>query len=54
MSDVDLLAFGCVVTFIAVAGAYVYLRDCWTLEEPANESEERPAEALEPDFRDVA
>jgi hypothetical protein len=29
MSDANLLAFGCAVTFIAVAGVYVYLRECW-------------------------
>lgn len=27
MTDGGLLIFGCVVTFIALAGAYVYLRD---------------------------
>jgi hypothetical protein len=27
MTDGSLLIFGCVVTFIAIAGAYVYLRD---------------------------
>jgi len=27
MTDQNLLAFGCVVTFIAVAGAYVFIRE---------------------------
>jgi len=27
MTDANLLIFGCVVCFIALAGAYVYLRD---------------------------
>ena len=27
MADVNLLAFGCTVTFIAVAGAYLILRE---------------------------
>jgi hypothetical protein len=27
MTDQNLLAFGCAVTFIAVAGAYVFLRE---------------------------
>ena len=26
MSDRDLLIFGCMVTFIAIGGAYVYMR----------------------------
>jgi hypothetical protein len=28
MTDVDLLVFGCAVSFVACAGAYVYLRTC--------------------------
>ena len=27
MNDLDLLMFGCIVTFIGVAGAYVYVRE---------------------------
>lgn len=30
MSDGNLLALGCAVSFIAVSGFYVYLRECWT------------------------
>ena len=30
MSDASLLSFGCVVTFIAVAGVYVYAREAFT------------------------
>ena len=30
MSDLDLLIFGCVVTFIGAAGAYVYVREAFT------------------------
>jgi hypothetical protein len=44
---VNLLVFGCVVSFVAVAGAYVYLRECWTAQEAPANPEERPA-------RDVA
>lgn len=33
MSDSNLLAFGCVVTFIALSGAYVYMRECFTAAE---------------------
>ena len=29
MSDLSLLLFGCVVSFIAAAGAYVYARECF-------------------------
>ncbi len=31
MSDLSLLLFGCVVTFIAAAGAYVYMENSFTL-----------------------
>jgi hypothetical protein len=33
MSEVNLLGFGCAVSFIAVAGFYVYIRECWTAAE---------------------
>ncbi len=33
MSDVSLLGMGCVVTFIAVAGVYVYMRECYMAED---------------------
>ncbi len=33
VSDSNLLAFGCVVTFIALSGAYVYMRECFTAAE---------------------
>lgn len=40
MSDVNLLVFGCVVTFIGVAGACVYIRECFTAgAEPPRETE---------------
>lgn len=32
MSDVNLLAAGGIVTFISVAGFYVYVRSCWTVK----------------------
>jgi hypothetical protein len=54
MSDTNLLAFGCAVSFIAVAGVYVYLRECWTAEEPPRKPEARPAEAVPANLRDVA
>ena len=41
MSVVNLLVFGCGVTFIAVAGAYVYLRESFTAAERPSEPEAR-------------
>jgi len=35
MSDANLLVFGCVVTFIGVGGAYVYIRESFTAGENA-------------------
>jgi hypothetical protein len=54
MSNVNLLFFGCVVSFIAVAGAYVHLRESWTAQEPSSEPVERPAEVVPESLRDVA
>jgi hypothetical protein len=54
VSDVNLLVFGCVVSFVAVAGAYVYLRECWTAQEPPANPEERPAKVVASNLRDVA
>ena len=53
MSDANLLIFGCAVTFIAIAGAYVYLRERFTGQEqvsPVPRSRERAGRSL----RDVA
>jgi hypothetical protein len=46
MSEVSLLAFGCAVSFIAVAGAYVYLREGFIASERATRP--RTAEATGP------
>ena len=54
MSDVNLLVFGCVVSFIAVAGAYIYLRECWTAEEPPRMPDAKPEEAVSANVREVA
>jgi hypothetical protein len=35
MSDANLMAFGGAVSFIALAGAYAYLRECFTAGEQA-------------------
>jgi len=50
MSDANLLAFGCVVTFIGLAGAYVYVRESFASgEEPA-----RSFDAIEDDVAGAA
>ena len=54
MSDANLLAFGCAVSFVAVAGFYVYLRECWTADEPSNKPEAKSEEAVPEILRDVA
>ena len=54
MSDANLLAFGCAVTFIAVAGVYVYLRESFTAEEPPRKPQARPEEVVPENLRDVA
>ena len=54
MSDINLLAIGCVVSFIAAAGAYVYIRECYTAEERAVKAKVRDADAQSPKLRDAA
>jgi hypothetical protein len=54
MSDINLLVFGCVVSFIAVAGAYVCLRESFTAEEQPRKLEARLEEAEPANLRDVA
>jgi uncharacterized membrane protein len=55
MSDVNLLVFGCVVTFIGVAGAYVYIRESFTAEkERPRASESRISEAVKHEVPDLA
>lgn len=45
MSDSTLLVFGCTVSFIVVAGAYVYLRERFTGEVRPAKSRTSPAKA---------
>jgi hypothetical protein len=53
MSEVNLLIFGCAVSFIAFGGAYVYLRECF--EEKRTEKVRAHVEAHgKPKLRDVA
>ena len=54
MSDISLLLFGCVVSFIAVAGAYVYLRECLAAEEQPMKLEARSEESVTTNLRDLA
>lgn len=55
MSDVNLLVFGCVVTFIGVAGVYVYVRESFMAgAEPPHESKARTADAVESEVSEVA
>jgi hypothetical protein len=54
MSDANLLVAGCVVSFIALAGFYVYLRQCFTDQALASEDPDRSSEQSETRLRDVA
>lgn len=48
MSDGSLLVFGCGVSFVALAGIYVFLRERWSAHAEAREGEktQAPAAAL--------
>lgn len=55
MSDLNLLVFGCVVTFIGVAGAYAYVRESFLAgAEPQRKSETRDTDAIEREISEVA
>ena len=54
MTDANLLVFGCLVTFIAVAGAYVYIRESLTVEERPAEIAPRRRPRPNSRLRDVA
>ena len=54
MGDANLIAFGCVVSFIALAGAYVYLRECFTAEEQPAKSQARRRNPEKERLRKVA
>jgi hypothetical protein len=55
MSDVNLLVFGCVLTFVGVAGSYVYLREPFPAgAERPREAEARSVDAVERDLSEVA
>jgi hypothetical protein len=44
MSEVNLLGFGCAVSFIALAGAYAYIRDSWAANEQLSKPPVRSVE----------
>ena len=54
MSEVNLLGFGCVVSFIGIAGFYVHLRECWAAEEHPSEPLERSVEVEEAKLEGMA
>ena len=45
MTDLDMLLFGCVVTFVALAGVYVYARHRFVQKVPVRAQQESRAEA---------
>ena len=47
MSDIDLLLFGCAISFIALAGFYVYARERFVYSEDARR-ETQPQPELQP------
>jgi hypothetical protein len=54
MSDVNLLVFGCAVSFIASAGAYAYIRERFTSSEQPERVELAETKPVQPVFRKVA
>lgn len=47
MSDLTLLMFGCAITFIGVAGAYVFIRERYEADERRAKQKVRVREASE-------
>jgi hypothetical protein len=54
VSDLTLLIFGCVVSFIAVAGVFVYVQESTNPSERTDETEAPRAKGVERKLRDVA
>ncbi len=48
MSDIDLLLFGCAISFIALAGFYVYARERFVYSEDARREPEPQLVRAEP------
>lgn len=54
MSEINLLAFGCVVTFLGVAGAYVHIRESFMSgTDRPRDSEVRGVQAVHQEARDT-
>lgn len=45
MTDIDLLMFGCAISFIALGGFYVYARERFVYTEEARERQPVPVRA---------
>ena len=54
MSDANLLVFGCAVSFIALAGAYSYIRERFTSSEQPVRIERPRSKPVTPPLRKVA
>jgi hypothetical protein len=54
MIDESLLIFGCAVSFIAVAGAYVYIRECFSRNERGTDRGDEAEQVARPGLRDIA
>ena len=54
MSELYLLMFGCAVSFIAAAGGYVYVRECFTEEVEQSDGKDTGKDAVGGKFSDVA
>lgn len=54
MSDAILLAFGCAVSFIVLAGVYVYLREGYVAWEQPPELKERGTRVADEEGREAA
>lgn len=54
MSDADLLVFGCAVSFIAAAGAYVYFREAFRAQGLPARRKTRRVVPIEMRLREMA
>ena len=54
MNDVDLLIFGCAVSFIALLGVYVHVREAFTMRQDRIKRGERVQNASTTTLRKVS
>ncbi len=54
MTDLDILLFGCAVSFIAAAGAYVFLRERYMASERQEERRRAVVRVVRPKGRRAA